>query len=222
MTTPDEPNPPEEPKMPEEPQGPEEPQMPEEPRQPEEPQPPDVERQIELPAAPAEPLTGEVLPPAAATAASGAYEYRSATFTYESRGRPGGITLLGVLLLILGLFSLLWGLLVLTIGGLSWLTGAIFSADQMAAFGSSSALQAIVGIGGGILQVVVAVGLFGLKKWAWLLAFIAVGLSVIQGLLGIFSGAGLFGICCGAIGLIIPVWIVVYLLRKDVRAAFGR
>lgn len=201
---------------------PDEPKLPEEPRLPEEPAPPEPEPPVELLPASAEPLTGEVLPPSATTPVAGSYEYRSASFTYESRGRPGGITLLGALFLILGVFSLLWGLLVLTIGGLSWLTGALFSADQVAAFGSSSTLQAIVGIFGGILQIVVAVGLFGLKKWAWLLAFIGVGLSVIQGLLGIFSGAGLLGICCGAIGLIIPVWIVVYLLRKDVRAAFGR
>jgi hypothetical protein len=152
----------------------------------------------------------------------GSYEYRSATFVYDSSGRPGGITLLGVLFIILGLFSILWGVLVLGIGGLSWFLGSIASADQMAAFGSNSALQAALGIGGGILQLVVAFGLLGLKKWAWLLAFIGIGASVVQGIVGIFSGAGLFGICCGLIGLIIPVWIVAYLLRKDVRAAFGR
>ena len=170
------------------------------------------------------PLSGEVLPPAPASLSTqtGGYEYRSATFTYTGSGRPGGIMLLGVLLVILGIFSLLWGVLVLGVGGLSWLTGSLFGADQVASFGSSSALQAIFGIGGGILQLVVAFGLFRLKKWAWVLAFVAVAASVAQGVIGIFSGGGFTGICCGLIGLIIPVWIVVYLLRKDVRSAFGR
>jgi hypothetical protein len=171
---------------------------------------------------PGEPLSGEVLPPAPPAGSGDSYAYGSATFAYNGSGRPGGITLLGVLFILLGLFSILWGALVLAIGGMSWLFGAVASADQMAAFGSNSVLQAALGIGGGILQLVVAFGLLGLKKWAWLLAFIAIGASVLQGIVGIFSGAGFFGICCGLIGLIIPVWIVVYLLRKDVRAAFGR
>lgn len=191
---------------------------------PEEPRTPEPEQPGDLPALPPalEPLTGEVLPPAPATPQGGAYEYRSATFVYDSRGRPGGITLLGLLFILLGAFSILWGVLVLGVGGLSWLFGAIASADQMAAFGSNAALQAALGIGGGILQLVVAFGLLGLKKWAWLLAFVAIAASVVQGIVGIVSGAGFFGVCCGAIGLIIPVWIVVYLLRKDVRSAFGR
>lgn len=191
---------------------------------PEEPIAPQPEESIEASAPPpaAEPLAGEVLPAAPAAGQGGSYQYRSVSFEYHSRGRPGGITLLGVLFIILGAFSILWGVLVLGIGGLSWLFGAIASADQLAAFGSNSALQAALGIGGGILQLVVAFGLLGLKKWAWLLAFVGIGASVVQGIVGIFSGAGLFGICCGLIGLIIPVWIVAYLLRRDVRAAFGR
>ncbi len=171
---------------------------------------------------PTQPLTGEVLPPAPMPGQGGGYTYRSTTFVYDSSGRPGGITLLGILFIILGLFSILWGALVLAVGSVSWLFGAVASADQMAAFGSNSVLQAALGIGGGILQLVVAFGLLALKKWAWLLAFIAIAASVVQGIVGIFSGAGFFGICCGLIGLIIPVWIVAYLLRKDVRAAFGR
>ena len=169
----------------------------------------------------ATPLSGEVLPPAP-TPTDRSYDYRAAAYSYASGGRPGGITLLGILFILLGVFSIVWGVLVLAVGGLSWLFGAVASADQMAAFGSNSVLQAVLGIGGGLLQLVVAFGLLALKKWAWLLAFVAIAASVAQGIVGIFSGAGVFGICCGLIGLIIPVWIVVYLLRKDVRAAFGR
>ena len=163
----------------------------------------------EAPPAP-KPLTGDELPPV------------RAPFAADVRVLPTGIILLGALFFALGIFSFVWGLLMLGIGSVSWLTGSVFGADQMALFGSNRVPQAIFGIGGGILQIVVAFGLFGLKKWAWLLAFVGIGWSVVQGVVGFSSGAGFFGICCGIVELIIPAWIVFYLLRKDVRAAFGR
>jgi hypothetical protein len=44
---------------------------------------------------------------------------------------------------------------------------------------------------------------------------------VIGGVLGMFSG-GLWTLCCGLFGLIIPAGILIYLLRPEVRKAFGR
>jgi hypothetical protein len=52
------------------------------------------------------------------------------------------------------------------------------------------------------------------------LALIAVAINVITGVLGIFEG-GFFAVCCGILGLIIPAAILFYLLRPDVRRAFG-
>jgi hypothetical protein len=66
----------------------------------------------------------------------------------------------------------------------------------------------------------VAFGLAAMKKWAWILAIIGIALTIIQGIVGIFTG-GLFAFICGSLGLIAPVIILFYLLKPDIRAVFG-
>ena len=134
--------------------------------------------------------------------------------------RPAGITVIAALYIFLGVLSLLWGGLVLGIGGLSALFGNIFGAQAMTSFGQSSAWTGYVGILTGIVEIVVSIGLIGMKKWAWYLAIVALGLSVILGLSGMFAG-GTFGFICGSLGLIIPVIILIYLLSKNIRRQFG-
>lgn len=133
--------------------------------------------------------------------------------------RPTGITIIAVISLILAGLSILWSLLVLGFGGLTGLTGSLFNAEQLAAFGGSAFVSGGLGILTAILQVIVAFGLLGLKRWAWVLALIAYGVTVIQGVAGLFGG-GLGAICCGGLGLIVPVGVLIYLLRGNVRAAF--
>ena len=106
-------------------------------------------------------------------------------------------------------------------GGLTWMTGAIFDATGMAASGSSNTWQGLIGLLGASVQLVTGFGLLTLKRWSWYLAFIAVGITVVQGITGIFGG-GFFALCCGVLGLIIPAGILFYLLRRDVRQAFGQ
>jgi len=135
--------------------------------------------------------------------------------------RPTGITILAIVFLFLGGLSLLWSLIVFGFGGVSWLTGAIFNATGMQSFGNSSAWQGFLGLLSAGVQIAVGIGLLGLKRWAWVLAFIGVGITVVQGIVGIFGG-GFFAFCCGVLGLLIPAGIVFYLLRPEVRKAFGR
>jgi uncharacterized membrane protein (DUF2068 family) len=135
--------------------------------------------------------------------------------------RPGGVTLIAIAFLVLGAFSLIWSLIVFGFGGLAWVTGAIFDATGMAASGSTNTWQGFLGLLGASLQLVTGFGLLALKRWAWFLAFLAVAVTVIQGISGIFGG-GFFALCCGVFGLIIPAGILFYLLRRDVRAAFGQ
>jgi uncharacterized membrane protein (DUF2068 family) len=129
--------------------------------------------------------------------------------------------LIGSVFILLGIFSLLWSLIVLGIGGLTWVTGAIFDATGMAATGSANTWQGFLGLFGAGLQFVTGAGLLALKRWAWFLAFLAVAVTVLQGVSGIFGG-GFFALCCGVLGLIIPAGILFYLLRRDVRQAFGQ
>jgi uncharacterized membrane protein (DUF2068 family) len=101
------------------------------------------------------------------------------------------------------------------------MAGSLFGADAVASFGSSNLWSGTFGIVLATVQIVTAVGLLMLKRWAWYLAVIAVALTVIQGVIGIFGG-GFFAFICAGIGLIIPAAILVYLLRPQIRTLFGR
>lgn len=133
--------------------------------------------------------------------------------------RPTGITLIAIGFLLLGVLSAVWGLIQFGFGGFAWLTGAIFNATGSAAVGSSSFWSGLIGLAAAAVQLAVGVGLLRMSKWAWTLALIAVGLTVLQGVVGLFSG-GFFALCCGILGLLIPVGVLVYLLRPEIRALF--
>lgn len=135
--------------------------------------------------------------------------------------RPAGITLLGILFIILGILSLLWGLLLFNVGAISSIAGALFGAENLAAFGGNNAGQGLVSIASAVLDFIVAYGLLALRRWGWLVALIGVGVAVVQGVLGLFSG-GVWAFICGAAGLIIPALILYYLLKPEVRRAFAQ
>ena len=133
--------------------------------------------------------------------------------------RPAGITLTAALFLALGVLSLLWGGLVLGIGGLSALFGNLFGAEKMSSFGQTSAWSGYFGIITAIVQIVVGFGLLGMYRWAWVLSLVGLALTVILGVIGMVSG-GTFGFICGSLGLIFPVILLVYLLSTNIRNAF--
>jgi hypothetical protein len=134
--------------------------------------------------------------------------------------RPTGITILAILYIVLAVLSLLWSGLVFGLGGLGSLFGGLFGADNVASLGTSSAWSGFVGILGALIQIVVAIGLLSMKRWAWFLALAGVGLTVVQGIAGILVG-GAFAFMCGILGLAIPLGILIYLLLPGTRQAFG-
>jgi hypothetical protein len=134
--------------------------------------------------------------------------------------RPTGITIIAIVYIVMALLSLLWSGLVFGVGGLSSLVGGVFGAESVAAFGASTGWAGFLGIITAVVQFAVAFGLFAMKKWAWILALIGVGLTVVEGVVGLFAG-GPFGFMCGSLGLIIPVIILIYMLRPTIRSAFG-
>ncbi|MFO7664389.1 MAG: hypothetical protein R6X18_17600 [Chloroflexota bacterium] len=134
--------------------------------------------------------------------------------------RPSGVTILAILFAILGLLSFGWAIIVFNVGLATGLFGGLFGAENLATVGRSGAWSGFVGGAGALLNLIIAFGLFTLKRWAWVLAFIGVALNVVQGVLGLFSG-GLIALCCGLVGLAIPAVILFYLTRPDVRRAFG-
>lgn len=135
--------------------------------------------------------------------------------------RPCGITALGLVYLILGVLSLLWSLIVFGFGGVSWLTGSLFGANVMASSGGANVWAGALGILAAIVQVAAGIGLLALRPWAWVLALIAVAVTVIQGIIGMFSG-GLAAFCCGGFGVLLPIAILAYLLSPGIRATFRR
>lgn len=134
--------------------------------------------------------------------------------------RPTGITIIAILYIVLAVLSLLWSGLVFGVGGLTSLFGGLFGAENVAALGTSSGWSGFLGIITALVQFAVAIGLLSLQKWAWFLALVGVGLTVIQGIAGIFGG-GPFALMCGSLGLIIPLGILIYLLRPGIRQVFG-
>jgi hypothetical protein len=134
--------------------------------------------------------------------------------------RPTGITIIAIVYIVLAVLSLLWSGLVFGVGGLSSLVGGVFGAESVAAVGASTGWAGFLGIITAVVQFAIAFGLLAMKKWAWILALIGVGLTVVEGVVGLFAG-GLFGFMCGSLGLIIPVLILIYLLRPTIRNALG-
>ena len=92
--------------------------------------------------------------------------------------RPTGITLIGLLFLALGALSFLWSLLVFGVGGVSSLFTTIFSFSPTI---SSSLWSGLLGMLTAAVQFAAGIGLLRLSGWAWYLAIIAVGLSVLRG-----------------------------------------
>jgi hypothetical protein len=134
--------------------------------------------------------------------------------------RPTGISIIASIYVVLAILSLLWSGLVFGVGGLGAVFGGLFGAQNVASSATASAWTGFLGIIAAMLQFTIAIGLFLMKRWAWVLALIGVAITVIQGIVGIFGG-GPFAFMCGILGLLIPVGILVYLLRPSIRVAFG-
>ena len=133
--------------------------------------------------------------------------------------RSTGITLIAVLYLILGLFSLAWSSIVFGVGGITLFFSSLFGQEAIAALASSGTWSGILGLVGAAVQIAVAVGLLKMAKWAWFLALLGVVITIVQGVVGIING-GFFAFICGGIGLIIPLIILFYLLKQTTREIF--
>ena len=121
--------------------------------------------------------------------------------------RPFGITVIGILALLSGLFGLCWPTLIFI--GLPFL-GPIF--------GTVGAIAGIFLIVGPILQIAFSYGAFSLRPWAWYLGLISTGITVFGVILNLFDGASFWSAIWGSI---LSVIIFIYLLKPNVRHAFG-
>ena len=128
---------------------------------------------------------------------------------------PLGIRVLGVLLLLGGIFSVIWGAALSTLGGASWLTGFVFS-DSIQNWGGSAVASGLWSMLVGVIQIITAIGLFARKRWAWFVALVSSALAIITPLMGLVHGN-----FWSVFGLIIPGLVFFYLIRdQDVQRAF--
>ena len=127
--------------------------------------------------------------------------------------RPTGVTILAILEIIGGVFSLLGGM------------GNIIAAVSVtaipiigAALGPLLITIGIVLILLGVLAFIVAYGLLKGRGWAWTLALILAIIGIIQGVIGLMMAGGFVAI----IGIIINAVVIYYLTRPHVKQFFGK
>ena len=125
----------------------------------------------------------------------------------NSTGRPFGITVIGILALFGSLFGMCWPILAFT--GSAILGGIL---------GSIGTLAGMFLLLGPLLQLIFAIGVFNLRKWAWYLGLISSGITVTGVVINLLDGASFLSAIWGST---ISVIIFIYLLTPKVRDAFG-
>jgi uncharacterized membrane protein (DUF2068 family) len=156
------------------------------------------------------------------------------------RHRPTGVTILGVLFVIAGAFTLLGGIATLVaipfvsnvnpnvIGNnelqLNGQQPLLTPSEQTALAQGSGSILTVLGavlIPLGIASLVVAYGLFKGKSWAW---FVAVALSIIGVVVNVISlvTANMGAIAGALVGIAINAIVLYYLSKRNVRQYFGK
>lgn len=134
--------------------------------------------------------------------------------------RPVGVTILAILAFIGGILGILAG--IASVGAVALLSaaGATAAGTSIPHF-SATYLYAIGGLSAvlGVLDIVLGVGLWGLKPWAWTMG---VGLEIFSLILdGVQVSQGT-SITSLIVGILISLAVLIYLFTPGVRKAFGR
>ncbi|HEV2305123.1 MAG TPA: hypothetical protein VGR93_06365 [Candidatus Acidoferrales bacterium] len=138
--------------------------------------------------------------------------------------RPTGVTILAVLSF-LGAAVLLLGACVMFLmgaAGLAGMAGGRGLGGPLAALGAFAGVACLVLA---VLYVVNGVGLLKLRGWGRLLTIVLVAISVLFGVMGLFRAMhmGVMALLVWQlIILAIDVWILVYMFKPHVKAAFGQ
>jgi hypothetical protein len=158
------------------------------------------------------------------------------------KSRPIGVTIVAILTIIAGAFSLIFGIGLITLGVvLPTLPPSVFNQSQLQGNltidGQAPpippgtppmALQSLLGglgiafgavlVGIGIVSFIVAYGLLKGRGWAWTATIILSIISIVWNAITIATAAN-FG---GIISIIIDAIIIYYLYRPHVKAYFGK
>jgi hypothetical protein len=129
--------------------------------------------------------------------------------TTSSTVRPVGITIIAIVVIINGIFQIL-----AAINFLDWVSILDLPTDGDPQ--TTGWAYLIVGV----INVLVGVGLFTLKRWAWYLAIVAMALAVLSALYAIFQH-GFGGLTSAStVTGVVSLIVLIYLFSQNVRAAF--
>ena len=133
--------------------------------------------------------------------------------------RPQSVTVLAILQLISGVFSLLDGLFILLFAGIfGGLGAAVGGARVGTVIGGFIAIFAAIALIIGIISLILTWGLFQLEKWAW------TGTLIIHVIATLAQIAKMFGSAGAAVNFLtlgFAVASIYYLMRPDVKQAFN-
>jgi hypothetical protein len=138
--------------------------------------------------------------------------------------RPTGVTILAVLSF-LGAGLLLLGACVMFLmgaAGLAGMAGGHGIGGPLAALGAFAGVACLIFA---VLYIVNGVGLLKLRGWGRLLTIVLVAISVLFGVMGLFRAfvpMHIVLLVWQLIILAIDVWILVYMFKPHVKAAFGQ
>ena len=116
------------------------------------------------------------------------------------RPRPPGITILGILAILIGLLGLVGGAVLLT------------SPDAFVV--GLSAFAVVVGI----LYLVTGIGFLQGARWGWVMGLIVSVLALVRNVIEAIQGGVIFAIP----GILVALIIIYYLTRPKVKEFFGR
>ncbi|MEG4169964.1 MULTISPECIES: hypothetical protein [unclassified Microcoleus] len=132
--------------------------------------------------------------------------------------RPQSVTVLAILQLISGIFSLLDGLFILLFAGIfGGIGAAVGGAKVGTVIGGFIAIFAGLSFILGLLSLLLTWGLFQLKNWAWTGTLIVHIIATLAQIVKMF-GSG--GTAVNFLTLAFAVASIYYLLRPDVKQAF--
>ena len=155
------------------------------------------------------------------------------------RHRPTGVTILGILFVIAGAFTLLGGIATLVaipfvsnvnpnvINDELQLNGQqplLTPSEQTALAQGSGSILTVLGailIPLGIASLVVAYGLFKGKSWAWLVAVVLSTIGIIVNAISLVT-ANMSAITGALVGIAINAIVLYYLSRRNARQYFGK
>ena len=142
-------------------------------------------------------------------------------------GRPTGVTVIAILDFIAAAFCVLFGLVLMLSGGI---LSSVLNQQRGQGNGEIAAILAGVGAALGIfciiiaaIDIVLAVGLLKLKEWARIATIVLTAIFAALVLLGLFRGLIHFNLITTVIRvcvLAIQAFIILYLLKPEVKAAF--